>query len=148
MRRFGTQGPVHPDKNYVVSRAAELADFIMRVKEGRYVVIFAPRQTGKTTFFQRSLEVFTAEESAYFPISLNFEEYEDCPPTVFYSGLQADICEEIENVFVQRGEVFSEALAEFLENAEITDHLSMEDSLDTFPVFLATNDRDSHYRRV
>ena len=34
MRRFGTQGPVHPKKNYVVSRAAELADFIMRVKEG------------------------------------------------------------------------------------------------------------------
>ena len=46
MRRFGTQGPVHPEKNYVVSRAAELADFVMRVKEGRYIVIFAPRQTG------------------------------------------------------------------------------------------------------
>ncbi len=25
MRRFGTQGPVHPEKNYVVSRAADLA---------------------------------------------------------------------------------------------------------------------------
>ena len=136
MRRFGTQGPVHPDKNYVVSRASELADFIMRVKEGRYVVIFAPRQTGKTTFFQRALEVFTAEESAYFPISLNFEEYEDCTPTVFYSGLQADICEEIENVFARRGEVFSEALAEFLGNAEITDHLSMGRFFRRFSSFL------------
>ena len=29
MRRFGTQGPVHPEKNYVVSRAAELADFVV-----------------------------------------------------------------------------------------------------------------------
>ena len=55
MRRFGTQGPVHPEKNYVVSRATELADFVMRVKEGRYIVIFAPRQTGKTTFFQCAL---------------------------------------------------------------------------------------------
>ena len=104
MRRFGTQGPVHPKKNYVVSRAAELADFIMRVKEGRYIVIFAPRQTGKTTFFQRALDVFADEESAYFPIPLNFEEYEDCTPSVFYSGLHADICEEIENVFARRGE--------------------------------------------
>ncbi len=39
MRRFGTQGPVHPEKNYVVSRATELADFVMRVKEGRYPIV-------------------------------------------------------------------------------------------------------------
>lgn len=136
MRRFGTQGPVHPKKNYVVSRADELTDFIMRVKEGRYIVIFAPRQTGKTTFFQRALDVFTDEESAYFPISLNFEVYEDCTPSVFYSGLYADFCEEIENVFARRGEVLSEALAEFLEDAEITDHLSMGRFFRRFSSFL------------
>ena len=136
MRRFGTQGPVHPQRNYVVSRAAELADFITRVKEGRYIVIFAPRQTGKTTFFQRALDVFAYEESAYFPIPLNFEVYEDCTPSVFYSSLHEDICEEIENVFERRGEVFSEALAEFLENAEITDHLSMGRFFRRFSSFL------------
>ena len=136
MRRFGTQGPVHPQRNYVVSRATELADFIMRVKEGRYIVIFAPRQTGKTTFFQRALDVFADEELAYFPIPLNFEVYEDCTPSVFYDGLHADICEEIENVFARRGEVFSEALAEFLENSEITDHLSMGRFFRRFSSFL------------
>ena len=125
MRRFGTQGPVHPEKNYVVSRATELADFVMRVKEGRYIVIFAPRQTGKTTFFQRALDVFANEEPGYFPIPLNFEVYEDCAPAVFYNGLYEDLLEVIENVFARRGEVFSEALTEFLENTEITDHLSM-----------------------
>ena len=125
MRRFGTQGPVHPEKNYVVSRAAELADFVMRVKEGRYIVIFAPRQTGKTTFFQRALDVFADEEPGYFPIPLNFEVYEDCTPSVFYDSLYEDLREEIENIFERRGEVLSEALTEFLENAEITDHLSM-----------------------
>ena len=136
MRRFGTQGPVHPQRNYVVSRATELADFIMRVKEGRYIVIFAPRQTGKTTFFQRALEVFVDGEPAYFPIALNFEEYEDCTPSVFYSGLYADIYEEIENVFARRGEVFSEALTEFLENTEVTDHLSMGRFFRRFSSFL------------
>ncbi|MDE0468213.1 MAG: AAA-like domain-containing protein [Candidatus Poribacteria bacterium] len=125
MRRFGTQGPVHPERNYIVSRSTELADFVMRVKEGRYIVIFAPRQTGKTTFFQRALDVFRKEEPAYFPIPLNFEEYEGCTPSVFYSGLYEDILEAIENVFARRGEVFPEALTEFLENAEITDHFSM-----------------------
>ena len=125
MRRFGTQGPVHPAKNYVVSRAAELADFVMRVKEGRYIVIFAPRQTGKTTFFQRALDVFADEEPAYFPIPLNFEVYEDCTPSVFYNDLYEKIREEIENIFSRRGEVLSEALTEFLEHTEITDHFSM-----------------------
>lgn len=50
-RTFGTQGPVTPEKHYVVPRTAELADFLSRATEGRYLVIFAPRQTGKTTFF-------------------------------------------------------------------------------------------------
>ncbi len=53
MRCFGTYGPVYPDVNYVVSRKEELADFINRVKQGRYIVLFAPRQTGKTTFFSK-----------------------------------------------------------------------------------------------
>ena len=136
MRRFGTQGPVHPKKNYVVSRATELADFILRVKEGRYIVIFAPRQTGKTTFFQRALDVFVDEEPAYFPIPLNFEVYEDCTPSVFYDGLHADICEEIENVFAQRREVLPKALTDFLQNAGITDHLSMGRFFRRFSSFL------------
>ena len=136
MRRFGTQGPVHPQRNYVVSRAAELSDFVMRVKEGRYIVIFAPRQTGKTTFFQRALDVFAAEEPAYFPIPLNFEEYEGCTPSVFYRGLYEDLLEEIENIFARRGEVFSEVLTEFLENAEITDHFSMRRFFRRFSSFL------------
>ncbi|MXZ00704.1 ATP-binding protein, partial [Candidatus Poribacteria bacterium] len=56
MRRFWTQGPVNPQEHYVVSRTEEIADFINRVEDGKYVVLFAPRQTGKTTFFQAALE--------------------------------------------------------------------------------------------
>ena len=80
MRRFGTQGPVNPKDNYVVARSEELADFINRVKQGRYIVLFAPRQTGKTTFFQDALKALAAEGKDYFPIQLNFEEYEDRHP--------------------------------------------------------------------
>ena len=54
MRRFGTQGRVYPGRHYVVSRTEEIADFIARVEEGRYIVLFAPRQTGKTTFLPDS----------------------------------------------------------------------------------------------
>ena len=69
MRTFSTYGPVNPQDHYVVSRTAELADFIKRVKLGRYIVIFAPRQTGKTTFFQWALDALAADtEEIYFPI--------------------------------------------------------------------------------
>ena len=34
MRNFGTQDPVNPEVNYVVSRTDEIADFIDRVKIG------------------------------------------------------------------------------------------------------------------
>ena len=37
-RRFGTQGRVYPEDHYVVPRTAEVADFINRVTEGRYIV--------------------------------------------------------------------------------------------------------------
>ena len=33
MKTFGTQGPVNPDENYVVSRTEEIADFVDRVKK-------------------------------------------------------------------------------------------------------------------
>ena len=56
MRRFGTQGPVHPMKNYVVSRTAELADFIMRVREGRYWASLSPTSSENISLKQRSGE--------------------------------------------------------------------------------------------
>ena len=126
MRTFGTQGPVNPHDNYIVTRSKETADFIERVKSGKYIVIFAPRQTGKTTFFQRALDILTTQEQHYFPIQLNFEEAEDDTVADFYRGLYEDILEQIENVFEQRREVPSVPLADFLENNNgITDHRSM-----------------------
>lgn len=48
MRSFGTFGPVVNSKeHYVVSRMEELTDYINRVKQGRYIVLSAPRQTGR-----------------------------------------------------------------------------------------------------
>ena len=102
MRQFGTQGPVNSKDNYVVARSEELVDFINRVKQGRYIVLFAPRQTGKTTFFQDALKILMNEGTEYFPIRLNFEEYEDITPTDFYHSLCKEICKEIQKVFRER----------------------------------------------
>ena len=125
MRRFGTQGRVYPEDNYVVPRTVEVTDFINRVKEGRYIVLFAPRQTGKTTFFQLALEALTAEDTTYFPIQLNFEVYEDCTPSEFYAGLTGDMLEKITDVFQKRGQAQPKALTALLETTQFTNQLSL-----------------------
>ena len=125
MRRFGTQGPVNPEQHYVVPRTEELTEFIKRVKEGRYIVIFAPRQTGKTTFFYAAMDILATEEPTYLPIHLDFEAYKNLTPSDFYSNLTEDIREEIETLYHKRGEVPSEALRDFLENINLTDNVSM-----------------------
>ena len=125
MRRFGTQGPVNPKQHYVVARTAELTEFIKRVKEGRYIVIFAPRQTGKTTFFYTAMDMLATEEPTYLPIHLDFEAYKNLTPSDFYSNLIEDIREEIENIYHKRGEAPSDALRDFLQNTTLTDNVSM-----------------------
>ncbi len=125
MRSFGTEGRVYPHKHYVVPRTSEIADFIQRVKAGKYIVLFAPRQTGKTTFFRFALSALVAEEPSYFPIQLDFQDLRDVSPATFYEELYYMIREQIEVVFEQREGLPSEALARFLENTQLTNHRSM-----------------------
>ena len=131
MRRFWTQGPVNSQEHYVVSRSEEIADYIKRVEEGKYVVLFAPRQTGKTTFFQAALETLTvtqtesASKFGYFPIQLNFDVYKNTSVADFYDHLYQDICEEFENLFQKRGETLPEALSQFLANTKLTNPHAM-----------------------
>jgi len=65
-RTFETRGPVDAERNYVVPRTTEVADLVQRIKEGRYIVIFAPRQTGKTTFFRWALSTLEKNDFAEF----------------------------------------------------------------------------------
>ena len=127
MRWFETRGPVYPEDNYVVARTDELADFVNRLKRGRYIVLFAPRQTGKTTFFQNALDSLEDEGNTYFPIQLNFEGYVDSDADVFYRSLWKEIGQEIKHVFQKRGKCPSDALNRFLTNVQITDPISMRE---------------------
>jgi len=61
-RLFETRGPVDPARNYVVPRQKEIAELVERIKQGGYIVIFAPRQTGKTTFCHLALDAFSTED--------------------------------------------------------------------------------------
>ena len=136
MKRFGTQGRVYPNKHYVVSRTDEIDDFIDRVKDGRYIVLFAPRQTGKTTFFRWALETLTTQDTTYFPIQLDFQIVRNTTPDTFYERLYYMIRREIETVFQKRGETLSASLTQFLEKINLTDAFSMITFLQQLSGFL------------
>ena len=125
MRSFSTYGRVRPEQHYLVSRTEEVADFINRIKASRYVVLFAPRQTGKTTFFRLALDALTAEDPTYFPIQLDFQMMRNATPAVFYERLYYFIQRQIESVFQRRGGAPAEELAQFLTNTTLTDDFSM-----------------------
>ncbi len=141
MRSFGTYGRVYPDQHYVVPRTVEIADFINRVKAGRYVVLFAPRQTGKTTFFRFAMDALTKQDPTYFPIQLDFQTMRAAAPAVFYERLYYMLQRQIQSVFQKRGGTPSEALLQFLENTTLTDHFSMEVFFEEFGNLL---DSDAH----
>ncbi len=122
LRTFETRGPVDPSSNYVVPRTDEMAELGRRIKDGRYIVIFAPRQTGKTTFFRWTLDSL---DENYLPIQLNFEDYKELASEEFYHYLKQDILEEIKNAAQFHPSQHDAALHQFLENDTITSNTSM-----------------------
>ena len=75
MREFNTSGPNIPDKHYTLPRL----DWIEKGKElvfkERYFTIWAPRQTGKSTYFRFLGEVLQRE--GYKVCHVNFESFKD-----------------------------------------------------------------------
>lgn len=141
IRTFETRGPVDPARNYVVPRTAEVADLVERIKAGRYIVIFAPRQTGKTTFFRWALDALTAEDETHFPIQLDFQTFRNFSVEVFYAELQRRIHEEIVWEFQQRQATLNAEFQQFLEDYPLKDHRS-------FRLFLKELAAYLDYRRV
>ena len=142
MRSFGTHGRVRPEQHYIVPRTAHVSDFITRIRAGKYVVLFAPRQTGKTTFFRLALDRLVAEDPTYLAIHLNFEVYEDYSVSGFYNHLYKTIREELEQAFQKSGMVLSTPLIHYLEATQLTDHVSMLDFFKQLGSLLTCEERN------
>jgi predicted AAA+ superfamily ATPase len=86
-RMFEDAGLVDPRSAYHVDLERVVntknQDLIIMVDQGRYFFIFAPRQSGKTTFFKafcRRLE----KNPLYMPILLSFQDYKNLSAQRFY----------------------------------------------------------------
>lgn len=82
MREFNTSGPCNPALHYTVMREDLIAEGKEKVYKGRYFTIFAPRQSGKTTYFQLLLNELKGE--GFTPIWISFEELKTITRTEFY----------------------------------------------------------------
>lgn len=85
MRIFNTSGPCDPDKHYTVMREALIDKGEALVDQARYFTIFAPRQAGKTTYFQ--LLFRHLQQKGYTPIWISFEGLKTLERDEFYQTL-------------------------------------------------------------
>jgi len=94
MREFNTTGPCNQALHYMVMREALMAQAIEKVKKGRYFTLFAPRQAGKTTFFQLMIERL---KESYTPLWITFENLATVNQSEFYQDVDEQIKDKLLN---------------------------------------------------
>ena len=83
MKSFNTSGPNIIAQHYTVERELELNQGVKLVKNERYFTIWAPRQTGKSTYFRQLAKKLELE--GYLVAHINFENYKDASLSSFLS---------------------------------------------------------------
>ena len=85
MKEFNTSGPNIPKQHYTIERNDLISKGINLVNKDRYFTIWAPRQTGKSTYFRQLARKLT--EIGYKIAHINFENYKNEPKKSFLSRL-------------------------------------------------------------
>jgi hypothetical protein len=126
-RRFESTGYVNPETAYYVPLEnvtnADKEDMKTMVDHGRYFSMFAPRQSGKTTFFMTfSMEL--EKDPKYIFIIMSFENCTNYDSRTFYAYIQEEIYEQL----LQRLKDIKchqlEAVINFLNAYKLTDSAS------------------------
>ena len=81
MKEFNTSGPNLPDRHYTLVREQYLQQGMNFVQKERYFTIWAPRQTGKSTYFRQLAERLQRE--GYEVAQVNFENYREASLLAF-----------------------------------------------------------------
>jgi type II secretory pathway predicted ATPase ExeA len=85
MRFFNTSGACIPEEHYTVMRQSLVAQGLQLVAQGRFFTIFAPRQSGKTTYFQLLFRQLNRLD--FTPVRLSFEGMRTLTRAKFYQVL-------------------------------------------------------------
>ena len=89
MRQFNTSGPNIAQEHYTLFRKKLLRKGKELVNDKRYFTIWAPRQTGKSTYFRQLATEL--EKQGYKVAHINFESYRDSPEKTFIKNLTGEL---------------------------------------------------------
>ncbi|MCK4760615.1 MAG: ATP-binding protein, partial [Candidatus Aminicenantes bacterium] len=90
-RYFNTSGPNRPEKHYTLKREHLINKGIELVKDERYFTIWAPRQTGKSTYFRMLADVLKKE--GYETLHINVENFAGATEEIFLEFLSNEFRE-------------------------------------------------------
>ncbi len=92
MREFNTSGPNNSKEHYTILRTDLINKGIQLVNKSRYFTIWAPRQTGKSTYFRQLVEKLSEQD--YKVAHINFENYKNASLEGFLSSLTRHLREQ------------------------------------------------------
>ncbi|UCH92585.1 MAG: AAA-like domain-containing protein [Candidatus Aminicenantes bacterium] len=126
-RIFERSGEVNVEESYYVPLEnvtnTNKQDMKTMIDKGRYFSIFAPRQSGKTTFFKETCRQLQ-NDPTYVAIILSFQHYQDLDKTQFYAMIERSLYTQLKNRLKQVGCEKLEEVNRFLDNHHLTNHIS------------------------
>lgn len=148
-RYFNTSGPNIPDEHYTLTREKLIQRGIDLVKKRRYFTIWAPRQTGKSTYFRMLAKEL--EPKGFQVLHINVENFKSATERSFLTFISNEFRETLQ--IQLKGRLFSEVYDELKRVADrkiilIIDEIEgLNDKI--FGQFLHTirslyQDRDEH----
>jgi len=93
------------------------------IDRGRYFSMFAPRQSGKTTFLE-GIRYGLHQDRTYVAILLSFQDYKNLSKKEFYSLLEKELYEQLINRLKEVGCEKTETVFHFLESHHLKNHIS------------------------
>ena len=124
-RMFEDSGTVDPKMSYHVELEnvtnTKRQDIKTLVDLGRYFSIFAPRQSGKTTFFEDFCSDIE-KDPGYVAILLSFQDYKNLNSQRFYQLIQRDLYRQLVNRLNAVNCPKLDAIRAYLDSHNLTDH--------------------------
>lgn len=127
IRTFEKNGAVNPESSYHVPLDnvvnSDKQDLETMVNQGKYFSMFAPRQSGKTTFLEE-IRAHLHKDKTYAVILLSFERYSTLDSETFYRQIQKELYPQLIHRLAAVECDKLDKIKDFLDSHALTGHLS------------------------
>jgi hypothetical protein len=129
IRTFEKSGSVDPKASYYVSLRnvvnTDKQDIKTMIDRGRYFSMFAPRQSGKTTFLEEVCSQLH-KSPIYVAVFLCFQDFKNLDKSEFYSSIERELYKQLLNRLKEVRCEKIETVDRFLEEHHLTNHISFK----------------------